>query len=66
VDELGEVGGGEGFEFGGVGDAGFEIVVEAELEGGVEGGLADEDEVVAAWEVFEQEAEFSQGIKLDP
>jgi len=40
VDEVGEVRGGEGFEFGGVGDAGFEVVVEAELEGGVERDLA--------------------------
>ena len=31
VDEVGEINGGEGFEFGGVGDAGFKIVVETEL-----------------------------------
>jgi hypothetical protein len=37
VDVGGEVGGGEGFEFGAVGDAGFEVLVGSELEGGVEG-----------------------------
>jgi len=31
VDISGEVGGGEGFYFGGVGDAGFEVLVGAEL-----------------------------------
>lgn len=40
VDVGGEVGGGEGFEFGAVGDAGFEVLVGTELEGGVEEGLA--------------------------
>jgi len=64
VDEVGEVCCGEGFEFGGVGDAGFEVVVEAELEGGVERGLADQDEVVIAREVFQQEAELAQGFVL--
>jgi len=65
VDVGGEVGGGEGFEFGGVGDAGFEVAVGAELEGGVEEGLADEDEVVVFGEVFEEEAEFAEGFDGD-
>ncbi len=34
----------------------------AELEGGVEGGLADEDEVVVFGEVLEHEAQFVEGI----
>ena len=60
VDVLGKICGGELFEFGGVGDAGFEVLVGAELEGGVKEGLADEDEVVVFWEVFEEEAEFAE------
>ncbi len=40
---FGEVDGGEGFELGAVGDAGFEIVVVAELDSCVERGLSDED-----------------------
>ena len=51
VDIGGEGGRGEGVDFGGVGDAVFEILVRAELEGGVESGLADEDEVVVFREV---------------
>ena len=43
---------GEGVEFGGVGDAALEVAVGAELEGGVEGGLAEQDEVVVFGEVF--------------
>lgn len=35
VDVGGEVGGGELFEFGAIGDTGFEVLVGAELEGGV-------------------------------
>lgn len=54
VDVAGEVGGGEGFEFGAVGDSGFEVLIGPELQGGVEEGLADEDEVVVFWEVFEE------------
>lgn len=52
VDVGGQRGGGEKVEFGGVGDAAFEVEVVAELEGGVEGWLADEDEVVVFREVF--------------
>ena len=52
VDVGGEVGGGEGVDFGGVGNPGFEVLVGAELEGGVEEGLADEDEGVVFGEVF--------------
>ena len=43
---------GEGVEFGGVGAAALEVAVGAELEGGVEGGLAEQDEVVVFGEVF--------------
>ena len=43
---------GEGVEFGGVGDAALEVAVGAELEGGVEGGLAEQDEVGVFGEVF--------------
>jgi hypothetical protein len=45
-----------------VGDAAFDISLSVELEGGVEGGLADEDEVVDLGEVFEHESEFVKGI----
>jgi hypothetical protein len=65
VDELGEVDGGECFEFGTVGHPGFEVVVEAELEGGIERWLSDEDEVVIAREVFEQKPELAQGFDRD-
>ena len=41
VDISGKSGGREGVELGGVGDATFEIELSAELESGVEGGLAD-------------------------
>lgn len=44
--------GSEQVEAGGVGDAAFNVEVVAELEGGVEGGLADEDEVMVFWKVF--------------
>jgi hypothetical protein len=40
-------------------------LVRSELEGGVKEGLADEDEVVVFWEVFEEEAEFSEGFDGD-
>ena len=65
VDVGGEVGGGEGFEFGTVGDPGFEVLIGPELQGGVEEGLADEDEVVVFWEIFEEEAEFAEGFDGD-
>ena len=52
MDEVDECSRGEGVDAGGVGDSIFEVGVVAELEGGVEGGLADEDEVVVAWKVF--------------
>lgn len=42
----------EGVEFGAVGDSGFEVAVDAQLQGGVELGLTDEDEVVIFREVF--------------
>jgi hypothetical protein len=35
MDVGGEVGGGELFEFGAIGDTGFEVLVGAELEGGI-------------------------------
>ena len=41
-DVVGEVAGVELVELGTVGDAAFDVVVDAELEGGVEFGLADE------------------------
>lgn len=65
VDEVGEVDGGEEFESGAVGDAAFEVAVGAELEGGVEGGLADQYEVVIFGEVFEEEAKFTKGFDGD-
>ncbi|MCP5535792.1 MAG: hypothetical protein H7A51_06095 [Akkermansiaceae bacterium] len=46
VDVFGEVCGGELLKVGGVGDAALDVMVDSELECGVEGGLADEDEVV--------------------
>lgn len=52
VDEVSEVLGAELFELSTIGDAAFDVVVDAKLEGGVEFGLADEDEVVVFWEVF--------------
>lgn len=52
VDVGGEGCRGQEIEFGGVGDAAFDVEVVAKLEGGVEGGLADEDEVVVFGEVF--------------
>jgi len=59
VDVLDEVVVGELVDFCGVGDACFEVVVDFELEGGVEVGLSDEDKVVVFGEVFEQKTEFS-------
>jgi len=52
VDELEGGVGGEGVEAGGVGDAVFDVGVLAELECGVELGVAEEDEVVVFGEVF--------------
>jgi hypothetical protein len=62
VDVVGDGRRGELFEFGGVGDAGADVVVDGELEGGVEGGLGDEDEVVVLGEVLQQEAELAQSL----
>jgi hypothetical protein len=45
-----------------VGDAAFQVELRAELERGVEGGLADEDEVVVFGEVLQQEAQFVEGL----
>ena len=53
VDEVEQCGGCEGVDAGGVGDSVFDVAVVAELEGGVELGLAEEDEVVIFGEVFE-------------
>ena len=52
VNEAGEDGWCEGVNTGGVGDAVFDVAVVTELEGGVELGLAEEDEVVVFGEVF--------------
>jgi len=65
VDVGGEVCGGELFEFCGVGDPRFYVLVGTELEGGVEGWLPDEDEVMVFGEVFEEEAEFAEGFDRD-
>jgi hypothetical protein len=40
-------------------------LVRAKLEGGVEEGLADEDEVVVFGKIFEEEAEFAEGFDGD-
>jgi hypothetical protein len=52
VNEGGECARCQGIDFGGVGDTAFEILLRAELQGGVESRLADEDEVVVFREVF--------------
>ena len=52
VNELGKVLAGELVEFGGVGDAGFEVIVDPHLKGGVKLWLPDEDEVVVLGEVL--------------
>jgi len=63
-DEFFDGFGRESWEEGGVGDAGADFFVDGEGEGLHEGGLADEDEVVGAREVFEEEAEFAQAVGL--
>ncbi len=60
ADIFGEVSGGELFDFCGVGDAGFDVMIDPELKCGVESGLCDEDEVVVFWEVFKKETEFAK------
>ena len=55
-DELDKGVGTEPLEGGGVGHSAPDVVVDAEVEGGVEGGLAEKNEVVILGEVFEQEA----------
>ncbi len=62
VDEGGECRRRQSIDFGGVGDTAFEILLRAELEGGVESRLADEDEVVVFREVFQHEPEFMERI----
>jgi len=52
VNEAGEGGWCEGVDSGGVSDSVFDVAVVTELEGGVELGLAEEDEVVVFGEVF--------------
>lgn len=65
VDEVGDVGGREWFEFGGLGDAGEDFFVLAHSEQGHEFELADEDEVVVFGEVFEKEADFFEDVGGD-
>lgn len=55
-DEAGEVIGIELWDDDRIGDTGFNIVIDGEVDSGKEGRLADEDEVVIFGEVFEEEA----------
>ena len=52
VDEFGDVIGGEGLEFGGVGDAGEDVAVDLESEGGLKFGVTEEEEVMIFGEIF--------------
>lgn len=61
-EELLDVFGTQTGEHDGVGDAGADFFVDAELEGLEQRRLADEDEVVAAGEVFAEEAEFAEAF----
>ena len=55
-DEVAHGVGPEAFGDDGVGDAAFDVVVDAEVEGGEQVGPADEDEVVVFGEVLEERA----------
>ena len=61
-EELLDVFGTEAWQHDGVGDAGADLLMDAELEGLEQGWLADKDEVVAAGEVFAEEAEFAEAF----
>lgn len=60
VDIFTEMRGSELFNFCGVGHAGFDVVIDPELERGVEGGLCDEDEIVVLGEVFEEKSQLAK------
>lgn len=53
---------GQEVELRGVGNAALDVEMVPELEGGVEGRLADEDEVVVFGEVFQHESEFMECV----
>ena len=59
-DEVAHVIGIEAFGDDGVGDAAFDVLVDAEVEGGEQAGPADEDEVVVFGEVLEEQAQLAQ------
>ena len=59
-DEVAHVVGVEPFGDDGVGDAAFDVLVDAEVEGGEQAGPADEDEVVVFGEVLEEQPQLAQ------
>jgi len=61
-DEFGSLIGIESGEDDGVGDSGFDVLVDGEIDVDEKIGLADEDEVVIFWEVFKEKSEFAQGF----
>jgi hypothetical protein len=63
-DELAHGVGSEAFGDGRVGDAAFEVQIDAEVEVGKQAGPADQDEVVVLGEVFEQESQSAEGIRF--
>ena len=65
VDELRDAGIGQGGQLGGVGHPAADVFVHPQLQGVVEGALSEEDEIVVAGEVFEQEPQFPQGVDGD-
>src|SRR5271155_4514411 len=59
-DEVAQVVGVEAFGDDGVGDAAFDVVVDAEVESSEQAGAADEDEVVILGEVLEEEPQLAE------
>ena len=59
-DEVAHVVGVEAFGDDGVGDAAFDVLVDAEVEIGEQAGLADEDEVVVFGEVLEEQPQLAE------
>jgi len=59
-DKVAQSVGAEAFGDDGVSDTAFDVLIDAEVEGGEKTGLADEDEVVVFGELFEEQPQLAE------